>query len=333
MRRCEDDNGACQVKYNRMISMDLPVSTVLPSPRRDWKKIAGNVRTARKIDVDWDNFTSNKYLFSHVSIVSSVETEENGYYIKPACSELVNNNGNAWTNPILASTFKTFVGGHNFCEHVQIESESKGRILDAVLRPIKHIATEGPAAGKSSDVHYCDILVATDRCHDDLCRSIVSGEMNSVSMGAYCKYVTCSKCGSVFDDNDPSCEHLDKEILSYFKDENGVERRVAELCGRLIKDKQGNLVADPESNKFFEASWVANPAFTGAVHNYFIGDAEIDLQKVVGSLSDDDLYDNIDNIFGLRVADARGMAVLRVARREISRRRRFEMINRIAKGL
>ena len=60
---------------------------------------------------------------------------------------------------------------HN-CEHVQIEELSKGRIIDAVARDI-------------GDALYVDILIATDRRHEDLVKAIQSGKMGTLSMGCF----------------------------------------------------------------------------------------------------------------------------------------------------
>jgi len=67
---------------------------------------------------------------------------------------------------------------------------------------------------------------------------------------------TCTKCGNVAKDETQLCA-----CIRYFKgqdfvDEYGVQRKVAELCGHHT---------DPNSVRFIEASWVANPAFKGAV--------------------------------------------------------------------
>ena len=98
------------------------ISHILANPREDWERIRrqadGNRRYAfRKLDVDWEVYNTKDYLFTHDTACCSVETEENGYWIKPACWELVNANGNAWTNPVLLGSFRTFVGGDNFLEH------------------------------------------------------------------------------------------------------------------------------------------------------------------------------------------------------------------------
>lgn len=131
---------------------------------------------------------------------------------------------------------------HN-CEHVQIESLSKGRIIDAVARDI------GPSI-------YIDILIATDRKHTDLIEAIESGRMSTLSMGCSIAFSVCNKCGNVAVDETEMCSHIKYLKGNKFFDEMGVQRTVLELCGHA---------SDSGSVTFIEASWVETPAFEGAV--------------------------------------------------------------------
>jgi hypothetical protein len=205
----------------------------------------------------------------------------------------------------------------------QLKEMSKGKILDAVARPVRHVDSKG----RECNVHFIDILVATDRKHTSLVGSIESGKMATLSMGCLCNHITCSRCGKVLADNDPNCEHIEHQLLTSFIDENGIERIVSELCGRMLM-KNGILVPDPESNKFIEASWVERPAFTGAVLNHYV--TEIPKLANVIAFSTSALEETVEDLFKLRVADKTGMIVLRVAREELMRRKREDMINRIA---
>jgi len=325
-RRCTSD--ACLVAAGaRSVNLDLPVASVLMNPRKEWGALShgdGRVRVARNIEVDWKSFSQNSHLFTHCTIVASVATEENGYYIKPACAELVNNNGNGWTNEVLMSTFRSFVGAENYLEHVQVPELSKGKILDAVLRPVRYKAKNGEEA----DVYYCDILVATDRKHDALVGKIAAGELNTMSMGCLADYVQCSRCGVILGDNDPNCQHIDRELLSTFRDEDGVERIVAELCGRCV-EQDGKLVGDPKSVRFIEASWVEKPAFYGAVLNHYI--SEVPEVANIIQFPTDRLEQTVEDLFRTRVADRTGMIVLRVARDEIMRRKRDAIASKIVR--
>jgi hypothetical protein len=329
-RRCTGDSCLAAAGA-RSVSLDLPIATVLMNPRLEWNRIAfgnGRIRVARDLEVNWKQFTADKYLFTHVTIVASVETEDNGYLIKPACNDLVNNNGNAWTNEVLLSTFRTFVGGENYLEHCQIPALSKGKILDAVLRPLTYKDKEG----RTADIFYTDILVATDRKHDRLVKKIAGGELTTMSMGCLADFVTCSRCGKVLGDNMPNCKHLDNELLARFVDKKGIERVVAELCGRTIVGKDGKRVGDSKSMRFIEASWVEHPAFYGAVLNHYVSDLPKSAMNIL-EFPTDRLQLAVDDIFKLRVADKNGMMVLRVAQAELARRMREDRLWKIASRL
>lgn len=207
-------------------------------------------------------YQPNQYLLSHCTIMASVDTEngpgavgrvfEGGrtinrtyqdYYITPDTAMWVNNNFDSWERKLLLATFRTFIGAYSFVEHLQIPELSKGRIIDAVARD----------TGKSV---YIDILVANDLKHQPLIQAIKTGQLNTLSMGCSVLHTTCSKCGNVAHDETDMCQHIRYEKGNNFIDALGKTRKIAELCGHS---------SDPESVKFIEASWVANPAFKGAV--------------------------------------------------------------------
>ena len=217
----------------------------------------------------------DRYLLSHATIVCSVDTdptpnvrlgkvEEGGqtvnrrwgnYLITPDHSKYVNNNGDAWTRPVLMKSYRTFIGSHNFLEHVQVEDLSKGRIIDAVPRDV----------GESL---YIDILVATDRRHNDLVADIESGKLGAMSMGCNVEHTTCTKCGNVAVDETEMCEHVRYQKLNKYFDNTGKQRVIAELCGHESEDPTAGVT-------FIEASWVANPAFTGAVMRNILAPTEV----------------------------------------------------------
>ncbi|MCX6224486.1 MAG: hypothetical protein NTV01_07000, partial [Bacteroidia bacterium] len=220
-------------------------------------------------------YSPDKYLLSHVTIIASVDVDlanskdlKSDYYIKPEYSNLVNNNGDAWTKGVIKNTYRTFIGGHNFLEHIQQEELSKGRIVDAALR---EIVIGKDKEGKELTTYYVDILVATDRKHDDLVRKIESKELSTLSMGTLIQFSICSRCGNRAVDETQACEHIRYQKNNMFFDENGVQRKIAELCGH-----ESIL----ESNKFIEASWVKQPAFTGAVLRNFVEPSEEIMAKI-----------------------------------------------------
>jgi hypothetical protein len=205
-----------------------------------------------------------QFLLSHATIVASVDTYapkgvKTGrlmnrgcqidvrwpeFRIKPECHPIINNNGDAWERSLLLSTYRTFIGAHNYLEHIQLPELSKGFIVDAIARDL----------GKSC---YIDILVATDRKHNQLVSDILSGAITGLSMGCISLFTACTKCGNVAADDAQLCPCvLYDGKLSTFQDETGAEQVLAEIIGH---------VSVPNSNQFIEASWVRNPAFRGAV--------------------------------------------------------------------
>lgn len=210
-------------------------------------------------------FNPDDYLLTHATIVASVDVYqptgakvgsvfEDGfrvnrkygdYRIAQQCQKFINNNRDAWSRDVLLKSFETFIGGHNFVEHVQIESMSKGRIIDAVARDI-------------GDSVYIDILIATDRKHKDLVAAVESGKMATMSMGCTVDGTICTKCGHWAADETEMCAHIKYAKGNTFYDEQGRQHIIAELCGHKDLDPTGGVT-------FIEASWVETPAFTGAV--------------------------------------------------------------------
>lgn len=208
-------------------------------------------------------FSPKEFMLSHATIVASVDTEKGpgplgrhlegnftvdrpyaDYYVTPKTARFVNNNQDCWERKLLLASFRTFIGGENYLEHLQIPEMSKGKIVDAAARDI-------------GDSIYIDILVATHRRHQPLIAAINSRQLQTMSMGANVAFTLCTKCGNKAADETQLCPHVKYEKGNKFLDILGTERRVAELCGHISEE--------PGSNRFIEASWVGNPAFTGAV--------------------------------------------------------------------
>lgn len=102
-------------------------------------------------------------------VVYNFEVEKDHSYI---ANGMAVHNCDSWERRVLLASYPTFVGGENYVEHVQIPSQSKGKIIDAVARELDHSV-------------YIDILVATNRKHATLISDIESGKMNSMSMGCF----------------------------------------------------------------------------------------------------------------------------------------------------
>lgn len=205
----------------------------------------------------------DQFLLSHCTIIASVDTERanlplgrqlvdgfqidrqyNDYLVTAGTTKYINNNHDCWERKLLLACFRTFVGGENYVEHLQIPEMSKGKIIDAAARDI-------------GDSIYVDILVATDLKHQPLIRAIESGQLQTLSMGCQVGFTICTKCGNSAQDETQLCPHIRYLKGNTYIDGLGRVRKIAELCG--------HITAEPGSVKFIEASWVANPAFTGAV--------------------------------------------------------------------
>lgn len=236
----------------------------------DWQKMWGK-RAFRGCQLDGDHpfcktasqkvaADTSKYLLSHCTIMSSVMTEEGeeDYLIKPETSHLVNNNDDAWTNDVLKLSYRSFVGAFNFVEHFQNSKYAKGHLLDAVLRKIN--ISDGGAIW----VYFCDILVATDITHEKLVSDIRKGDVRYLSMGCVTDLVICSYCGSRVTDASTYCNHLQFQKGTFLADDNGIPRRIAELCGHKSMPNGGV--------KFVEASWVGTPAFPGAAKRNIVSE-------------------------------------------------------------
>ena len=237
-----------------------------------------------------ESLNSDMYLVTHCTIVASVDVDAvpgaklgnvkvgsksvdrryADYRIKPSSSQFVNNNGDSWSRDVLRMAFPTFIGAHNFREHVQIEEQSKGRIIDAAARDI-------------GDSLYIDILVATNKKHAALVQDIQSGKMATLSMGCTTDFTVCSQCGHYAVDETQLCDHIKYAKLNTFMDDAGQKRVIAELCGHQSYNENPEA---PGGVRFIEASWVAVPAFPGAVMRNILspGEASDDqVRKVLAS--------------------------------------------------
>lgn len=191
-----------------------------------------------------EGYSPDEYLLSHNTIIASVDVDgEVDHLVTPETQQFINDNVDCWERGVIANDWRTFIGAENYLEHVQIPSLSKGKIIDAALRDV-------------GDSLYTDILVATSRQHSGLIRRIESGELNAMSMGCICDYTICTKCGNKAVDEVQLCNCVRYAKGDSFIGPDGHKRKIGELCGH--RD-------DPGSVRFIEASWVANPAFRGAV--------------------------------------------------------------------
>ena len=181
-----------KIAYARVVEPCLTVNKWQATRTAAKHKAASNL-IEKATEIFGESFNPDDYLLTHATIVSSVTTnpvenvrlgsmvDEYGqtinriypdYRITPDTEKYINNNLDAFSRGVLLKSYKTFVGARNHVEHDQRISETKGRIIDAVVRDI-------------GETLYVDILVATDRKHKDLIDRIESGEITGMSMGCF----------------------------------------------------------------------------------------------------------------------------------------------------
>ncbi len=310
--------------------LDANVVKILVNPKKEWlhhrRKTLGAKRFASfDKKVDWEVFNPKDYLFTHSTIVSSVKVEPNGYRIVDPCHELINANGNAWSNEVLMNCFRTFIGKPNFYEHFQIQGFEKGVILDSILRPVTYVGSNG----KTADVFYVDLLIATNRKHDDIVRRIIDGSLSTLSMGCTCSIVQCSYCGKIFEEDEEECEHLQNHIGELLLDQYGHKVPVAELIGVM---KDGKFVEG--SCEFIEASWVEQPAFEGAVLNQFLYEEDVkkNLEAQRFARFDFNSYFNYDTLNQLRVADKYSYVTIQLLKEQLLKEKYLNIAKEVYKS-
>ncbi len=151
----------------------------------------------------------------------------------------------AWCVDHGAPMFKTWTGQPCHEEHANDDpTAAKGIILDCSMRPI---------ANSYGNIWKVLKLAAWDRRKDPaLVNGILSGTRSSYSMGANCRYLECSVCGSRL--GQPNhCNHVDLQSPRF----KVVEGRVAYY----------NVIAPVG----IELSTVASPAYFSAKDNKPLG--------------------------------------------------------------
>lgn len=317
---------------NKASFLDANVVNVLRNPEKQWlyhrRKSLGKKRYASfDKQIDWKVFNPKDYLFTHSTIVSSVKVQDNGYRIVDPCQQLINANGNAWTNEVLKNCFRSFIGKPNFYEHYQIQGFEKGVILDAICRPVTYVGSNG----KTADVFFVDLLIATNRKHTDIVERILQGKLTTLSMGAVCHIATCSYCGKTFDEDEEECEHLQNHIGQVILDDKGNKVAIAELIGAV--DKDGKYIDG--SCEFIQASWVEQPAFEGAVLNYFLYDDDVkkNLQAQRFASMDFNSYFDYDTLSQLRVADKYSYVTIQLLKEQFLQQKYLKIAKQVYKNI
>lgn len=197
--------------------------------------------------------SSDDFIFSQSTIISSVCLEDGTCHITPETSKFVNSNGDSWSNESVKANYRSFVGAYNFVNHEQVHEKAVGFIPDVVKRRIILLPED------NIYVYYVDILIATHRDFSELVKKILNNKVEFMSMGCEAYASQCSKCGTVYDDETPDCACLTSCKGKYYIDKSGQKRVISELLGNT----------NPGSCQFIEASWLTEvPAFHGAAKRH-----------------------------------------------------------------
>ena len=190
---------------------------------------------------------------------------EDGYiYTKVrAISSRVNKNNDGWPSEELAKAYDTFVGKPIFVDHNNSDpSRARGVVVDARLHiedDLQKASALDSYYATAPDNHkpptWIELLLETDaRQFPKLAQAIISGDIDSVSMGANVERTQCNICKNWATNVQEYCDHIKSKGASFdfFESSTGnkTSRKSYEDCYDI---------------HFFEISYVFDPADTTAL--------------------------------------------------------------------
>jgi hypothetical protein len=181
-----------------------------------------------------------------------------------AISSRVNKNFDGWPSDQLAAAYRTFVGKPIFVDHNNSNpTRSRGVVVDAIL----HVEDDMAKASafdpyySNAPANHCpptwiELLLETDaRAYPKLAANIISGEIDSVSMGANVEKTKCSVCNHEAFSADDFCKHVQLKG-AHFDHYDDMGKKSSKLA-----------YEDCYDISFFEISYVFDPADdTALVH-------------------------------------------------------------------
>lgn len=199
------------------------------------------------------------WVFHQTSAVASCQMED-GYYIPQNMTKYVNSNSNSFLNEHLEKYYNSFIGAHNFYEHIQDPKKSYGFLGGAVLRPI--------TLDDGSKVNYVDVLVCTNKNivpNKSVVNRVDKGELKTLSMGCFSTGYRCSKCGTTYVENKDKCVCIRKSLGRNYLSPKGELSVVSAIVYPYTDNEETGAGIN-----FVELSWVEDPAFVGATSSYKI---------------------------------------------------------------
>jgi hypothetical protein len=163
---------------------------------------------------------------------------EDGYiYTKVrAISSRVNKNNDGWPAEELAKAFKTFVGKPIFVDHNNSDPErARGVVVDARLHvedDLQKASALDPYYATAPDNHkpptWVELLLETDaRQFPKLAKAIISGDIDSVSMGANVDRTQCNICSNWATSVQEYCDHIKSKGASFDFFESSMGRKTS----------------------------------------------------------------------------------------------------------
>lgn len=180
-----------------------------------------------------------------------------------AISSRVNKNNDGWPAEELAKAYQTFIGKPIFVDHNNSDPErARGVVVDARLHvenDLQKASALDPYYASAPDNHkpptWIELLLETDaRQFPKLAKAIISGDIDSVSMGANVDRTQCNICQNWATSVQEYCDHIKSKGASFdfFEASSGTKtsRKSYEDCYDI---------------HFFEISYVFDPADSTAL--------------------------------------------------------------------
>jgi hypothetical protein len=189
--------------------------------------------------------------------------EDDGYlYVRcRAISSRVNKNNDGWPSKELMNSYETFNGRPVFVDH---NNDDPKRTRGVIVSSDVHVDDEGktsaldPYYSTAPDNHkpptWVELLIEVDaKTFPRLAKSIRTGDIDAVSMGANIEKSICSVCAHEASTPSEYCDHIKQK---------GITFEITSADGQKMRKK---AYEDCYGVNFFEISFVFDPADTTAL--------------------------------------------------------------------
>lgn len=202
--------------------------------------------------------------FSSIGDKTDYRVEDGYIYTKVrAISSRVNKNNDGWPSEELAKAYSTFIGKPIFVDHNNTDpTKARGVIVDARLHvenDLQKASALDPYYASAPDNHkpptWIELLLETDaRRFPKLAQAIMSGDIDSVSMGANVERTQCNICDNWATSAQEYCDHIKSKGASFDFFESSTGSKTSKKSYEDCYDIH-----------FFEISYVFDPADSTAL--------------------------------------------------------------------